>query len=158
MLHFCSPVKEVKKSSIKKARSWMPGWNGDLQSPGDGKLFEDVPTWKLMAVLRKGYYLQQSQSRDSVSLGDKDENVYPLKVRGRILTTHPGSEKVHSIFVLLSRQMKPVWIWAFSLLCGCVTLQDTRSGEITSSLSISFVPKMEDPLRIHLQNQAVNFE
>lgn len=63
VLYFCSPVKEVTKSSINKARSWLPGWNGDLQTPGDGKLFGDVAMWKLMAVLRQWFYLQQAQTR-----------------------------------------------------------------------------------------------
>lgn len=115
----------------------MPGWNGDLQSPGDGKLFEDVATWKLMAVLRKGYYLQQSRSRDSVLQGDKDENVYPLKVRGRILTTHTGSEKAHSIFVLLSRQMKHVWIWAFQL---CVAVLPCKIPDLEKSPALCPFP------------------
>lgn len=58
---------------------------------------------------RKGYYLQQAQSsRERVLQGDKDENVYTLKDRQSILSTHPGSGKTHSKFVLLFRQVKHV--------------------------------------------------
>lgn len=50
---------------------------------------------------RKGHCLQQAQSRESVLQGDKDENAYTLKDRGRSLSTHPGSGKAQFKFVLL---------------------------------------------------------
>lgn len=57
---------------------------------------------------RKGHYLQEAQSRESVVQGHKDENAFTLKDRGKILSTHSGNGKAHSKFVLLFWKVKQV--------------------------------------------------
>lgn len=57
---------------------------------------------------RKGHYLQQAQSTESVAQGHKDENACTLKDRGKILSTHSGSGKAHSKFVLLFWKVQQV--------------------------------------------------